>query len=54
MEIKSSIGAVAQAAPCYLHLRPRWMNRLAAPIMANLKLDPWTPRHPFKEPVSVS
>lgn len=54
MEIKSCVGALPQAGPCYLHLRPKWMNRLAKPIMSNLKIESWTPRNPFKEPVTLS
>ncbi|MEM7371635.1 MAG: hypothetical protein AAF587_23675 [Bacteroidota bacterium] len=54
MEIKSAVGAVPQAGPCYLHLCPRWMNVLAGPIMSNLKLEAWTPRNPFKAPIAIS
>ena len=53
MEIKSAIGALPQAVPCYLRLQPSWLNRLATPVLSNLNIQPWTPRHPFKQPMSV-
>jgi predicted N-acyltransferase len=48
MEIKSTIGALGFEMYSYLKLSNPFFNRLIGPIMRNLKIQDWTPRHPFK------
>lgn len=52
LEIKSAIGAVPEAATCYLRHANPVGNRLIAPLVAQIAPDEWTPRSPFKDPVS--
>jgi hypothetical protein len=47
LEIKSSIGAVAEPMTCYLRHGNPVGNRLIAPIVGQLSPTPWTPRQPF-------
>jgi uncharacterized NAD-dependent epimerase/dehydratase family protein len=47
LEIKSSIGAVAEPMTCYLRHSNPLGNRLIAPLVAQLSPTPWTPRRPF-------
>ncbi len=49
MEIKSSVGAVAEEMYCYLRHRNSFTNKFVKPILEYLRPDQkWEPRHPFK------
>jgi len=48
MEIKTTIGAVAHDMYCYIKVNNRILNRIVRPVIQNIKMEPWTPRHPFK------
>ena len=48
MEIKTTVGAVPNEMNLYLQLSFPVVNRLAGPVMKNLKQPVWQPRHPFK------
>jgi hypothetical protein len=50
MEIKSSVGAVAEEMFCYLRARSSLTNKLfLKPVLEYLRPDhDWEPRHPFK------
>ena len=48
LEIKTTVGAVARPMHLYLRLNNQLLNRIAAPLMRNIKNDAWTARHPFK------
>lgn len=49
MEIKTTLGAHANEMSLYLRLNMGIINRIAAPVIRGIKIEPWTPRHPFKE-----
>ncbi|MBK6997546.1 MAG: GNAT family N-acetyltransferase [Lewinellaceae bacterium] len=50
LEIKSSVGAVAQELSCYLRHQHPVVNKFAPTILDYLKpVEQWQPRHPFKE-----
>ncbi|MBK7939316.1 MAG: GNAT family N-acetyltransferase [Lewinellaceae bacterium] len=50
LEIKSSVGAVAQDLWCYLRHRNSIANKFAGTVLDYLKpVEEWLPRHPFKE-----
>lgn len=50
LEIKSSVGAVAQDLYCYLRHQNSVANKFAPYILDYLKpVEEWQPRHPFKE-----
>lgn len=50
MEIKSSIGAVAEEMYCYLRHRNPFTNKFVKPILEYLRPgQEWEPRNPFKE-----
>ncbi|MDO8365673.1 MAG: GNAT family N-acetyltransferase [Saprospiraceae bacterium] len=50
LEIKSSVGAVAQDLLCYLRHQHPVVNKFAPTILDYLKpVEQWQPRHPFKE-----
>ena len=50
MEIKSSVGAVAEEMYCYLRHRNSFTNKFVKPILEYLRpKHDWEPRHPFKE-----
>ncbi len=52
MEIKSSVGAVAEEMYCYLRHRNSFTNKFVKPILEYLRPDKeWKPRHPFKEEI---
>lgn len=50
MEIKSSVGAVAEEMYCYLRHRNSFSNKFVKPILEYLRPDQeWKARHPFKD-----
>lgn len=50
MEIKSSVGAVAEEMYCYLRHRNSFTNKFVKPILEYLRPEQqWEPRHPFKD-----
>ncbi|MBC7775750.1 MAG: GNAT family N-acetyltransferase [Phycisphaerae bacterium] len=50
LEIKSSVGAVAQELNCYLRHQHSVANKFVPTILDYLKpVEAWQPRHPFKE-----
>lgn len=54
LEIKSSIGAVAQPMTCYMRHGNPVGNRLIAPLIAQISPTPWTPRSPFRDEESAT
>jgi hypothetical protein len=49
MEIKSSVGAIAEEMYCYLRHKNAFSNKFVRPILEYLRPDhEWQPRHPFK------
>ncbi len=48
LEIKSCVGAIPHDMNIYLKLSNSFFNRVAAPIMRNIRMDSWQMRHPFK------
>lgn len=49
LEIKSSVGAVAQELFCYLRFQNNIANRFTGRLLDYLKpVEEWQPRHPFK------
>jgi len=52
LEIKSSVGAVAQELCCFLRHQHTVANKFVPTILDYLKpIEEWHPRHPFKEEV---
>lgn len=50
LEIKSSVGAVAQPLYCYLRHQHSVANKFVPTLLDYLKpVEDWVPRHPFKE-----
>jgi len=50
LEIKSSVGAVAQDLHCYLRHHNSFTNHFTEPMLNYLNpVEVWEPRHPFKE-----
>lgn len=49
MEIKTTLGAYPNEMSLYLRINQALVNRISAPVIQNIKIEPWTPRHPFKE-----
>jgi hypothetical protein len=50
LEIKSSVGAVAQDLSCFIRNQNSLANRLTGTVLDYLKpVEEWLPRHPFKE-----
>lgn len=48
LEIKSCVGAEGKSMNLYLKINRKLINRLAAPVMARIKMPEWQPRSPFK------
>jgi|GEM_PF-194565 len=52
LEIKSTVGAVAQDLVFYMRHANPVVNRFLRPLLSLAPTKEWTPRHPFKEPIT--